>query len=326
MLINIFKKNYPLQLLLLVALPLVLWIPAFVNPPEVFTTKFDMPLYKVIVSSMKDMQLMAVVCAFVLVVLQALAVNYLFTRNHLCQKTTFIPAFIYMLLMSCNVQTMTLSAILFSNLCLIIALHFFFKCHDKNEGIDEIFQSSCFLSLAGLFYAPSIFFILWIWGGLIVYKLYKWRSWSMSILGLLTPFLLLSVYYYLMDISPMERLLSDATEWLKINTDFLNIPIQVVYMALLLIYLVPSLFYTLSSRSNRIIEYRKKSGVLVTMFVVSLIPFVLSKTQENMSFEFAIPFTFFLCNLFMNHPKEKHADTFFIILIFCCIAKVYLPL
>lgn len=326
MLINVFKKNYPLQLLLLVILPLILWIPAFVNPPEVFASKFDMPLYKVIFDAVKDMQSVAVVCAFVLVVLQALAVNYLFTRNHLCQKTTFIPAFIYILLMSCNVQTMTFSSILFSNICLIIALHFFFKCHDKNEGIDEIFQASCFLSLASLFYAPSIFFILWIWGGLIVYKLYKWRSWSMCILGLLTPFLLLTVYYYLKDISVEERLLSDAGEWLNINFDFLNVPIQVVYMSLLAIYLIPSLFYTLSSRSNRIIEYRKKSGVLVTMFVVSLIPFVLSKTQENMSFVFAVPFTFFLSNLFMNQPKEKHADTFFIILILCCIAKVYLPL
>lgn len=326
MLINVFKKNYPLQLLLLVILPLILWIPAFVNPPEVFASKFDMPLYKVIFDAVKDMQSVAVVYAFVLVVLQALAVNYLFTRNHLCQKTTFIPAFIYILLMSCNVQTMTFSSILFSNICLIIALHFFFKCHDKNEGIDEIFQASCFLSLASLFYAPSIFFILWIWGGLIVYKLYKWRSWSMSILGLLTPFLLLTVYYYLKDISVEERLLSDAGEWLNINFDFLNVPIQVVYMSLLAIYLISSLFYTLSSRSNRIIEYRKKSGVLVTMFVVSLIPFVLSKTQENMSFVFAVPFTFFLSNLFMNQPKEKHADTFFIILILCCIAKVYLPL
>ena len=73
----------------------------------------------------------------------------------------------------------------------------------------------------------------------------------MSILGLLTPFLLLTVYYYLKDISVEERLLAGADGWLDINFDFLNIPIQVVYMSLLAIYLIPSLFYTLSSRSNR---------------------------------------------------------------------------
>lgn len=324
MLINIFKKNYPLQLVLLVIVPLVLWIPAFVNPPQVFQSKFDLPLYEVIFDATKQFQRMATVFAFLLVYLQALLFNHLLTRNHLCQKTTFIPAFFYILLMSCNVQTMTLSSILFSNLFLIIALHFFFKCHDKKEGIDEIFQSSFFLALASLFFAPSILFIFWMWGGLVVYKLYKWRSWGMSILGLITPYLLLSVYYYLMDISITTELFGNAQEWLKINFDFLNTPIQVVYMSLLALYLIPALAHTLSSRSNRIIEYRKKSGVLVTMFIVSLLPFFLSKTQENMSFIFAIPFSFFLCNLFMNHNKEKHADRFLLIFVLCCIAKVYL--
>jgi hypothetical protein len=326
MLINIFKKNYPLQLLLLVIVPLVLWIPAFVNPPEVFQTKFDMPLYELVYETTFQFQRMATICSFVLVFLQALAFNYLMTSNHLCQKTTFFPAFVYILLMSCNVQTMTFSSILFSNLFLIIALHFFFKCSDKKEGIDEIFQSSFCLAVASLFYAPAIFFIFWMWGGLIVYKLYKWRSWSMSILGLLTPFLLLCVVYYLQDISITQELFKNAESWVKIDFNFLNIPVQVVYTALLVLYLIPALFHTISSRANRIIEYRKKSGVLVTMFIVSLLPFFLSKTQENMSFLFAIPFSFFLCNLFMNHNKEKHADRFLLIFVLCCIAKVYINL
>lgn len=326
MLINIFKKNYPLQLLLLVIVPLVLWIPAFVNPPQVFQSKFDLPLYEVIYDATNQFQRMATICAFLLVYLQALMFNHLMTSNHLCQKTTFIPAFLYILLMSCNVQTMTFSSILFANLCLIIALHFFFKCHDKKEGIDEIFQSSFCLALASLFHAPAILFIFWMWGGLVVYKLYKWRSWGMSILGLITPFLLLCVFYYLKDISIAEKLFSNAESWIKINFNFLNTPVQVVYMSLLALYLIPALIQTLSSRSNRIIEYRKKSGVLVTMFVVSLIPFFLSKTQENMSFVFAIPFAFFLCNLFMTSNKEKHADRFLLIFVLCCIAKVYLNL
>lgn len=326
MLINIFKKNYPLQLLLLVLVPLVLWIPAFVNPPELFRTIFDMPLYDVVYSWAYGFNTIASICAFVIVVLQALFLNYMMTRNHLCQKTTFFPAFLYIILMSCNVQTMTFSAVLFANLCLIIALHFFFKCHDKNEGIDEIFQSSFFLALAGLFYAPYVLFIFWMWAGLIVYKLYKWRSWGMSILGLLTPFLLLAVFYYLKDIPVEAKLFSNVEKWIDINLDFLDVPLQVVYIVLLVMFMIPALGNTLSSRSNRIIEYRKKSGVMVSMFVVSLFPFFLSKTYPNMSFIFAIPLSFFFCNMFMNLNKERYANTFLLIFVFCCIAKIYMSL
>ena len=75
MLINIFKKNYPLQLLLLVLVPLVLWIPAFVNPPELFRTIFDMPLYDVVYSWAYGFNTIASICAFVIVVLQALFLN-----------------------------------------------------------------------------------------------------------------------------------------------------------------------------------------------------------------------------------------------------------
>ena len=228
--------------------------------------------------------------------------------------------------MSCNVQTMTFSAVLFANLCLIIALHFFFKCHDKNEGIDEIFQSSFFLALASLFYAPYVLFIFWMWAGLIVYKLYKWRSWGMSILGLLTPFLLLAVFYYLKDIPVEAKMFSNVEKWIDINFDFLDIPLQVVYIVLLVMFMIPALGNTLSSRSNRIIEYRKKSGVMVSMFVVSLFPFFLSKTYPNMSFIFAIPLSFFFCNMFMNLNKERYANTFLLIFVFCCIAKIYMSL
>lgn len=326
MLVNIFKKNYLVQLLLLVVVPLAMWMPAFVNPPEIFRSSYDMVLYKQLCEWTGTWQRSAVVVSFLIIYLQALLLNYLFTQNHLCQKATFLPALLYLMLMSCDVKTMTFSALLFSNFCVIIALHFFFKCYSKKEGLDEIFQASFFLAIASLFYAPSVLFILWIWCGLVVYKLYKWRSWGMSILGLATPYLLLCVFYYLSDISIEAALLADVEKWLKIDTNFLNVPVQVVYMALLAVYLVPSLVMTLTSRTNRIIEYRKKSGVMVSMFVISLFVFFLSKTSENMSFVFAIPFAFFLCNLFMSYSKEKAASRFLLIFIICCVAKVYFRL
>ena len=52
----------------------------------------------------------------------------------------------------------------------------------------------------------------------------------MSILGLLTPFLLLAVFYYLKDIPVEAKLFSNVEKWIDINLDFLDIPLQVVYI------------------------------------------------------------------------------------------------
>ncbi len=323
MLVNIFKKKYTLQLLLLAIVPLIFWTQAFVNPPEVITNKFDMPIYKVIYDWAKDYQLFSSICAFVLVILQGLLINQLFTNNHLSQKNTFLPAFIYILLMSCSYQCMTLNSMLLANFLIIFALYFFLNCSDKKEGIDEIYNSCALLSLASLFYAPAILFILWIWLGLIIYKLYKWRSWLMSLLGILTPYVLICIFYYLNGIDIQSTLLSHTNHWFHFDLNFLNEPIQVVYIATLVLFSIPAIFTTLSSRSNRVIEYRKKSAVMFSLLIISIIPFFLSKTEYNMSFIFAPSLAFFLSNFFLHYHNQRKINTFFIIFILISIIKVF---
>ncbi|MBR5254662.1 MAG: hypothetical protein IKV46_06465 [Bacteroidales bacterium] len=325
MFVKIFKKKYTLQLFILAIVPIIFWSQAFINPPEVMTNKFDMPLYKVIYDFTKDYQLFSTIAAFAMVFLQGLLLNQLFTNNHLSQKNTFLPAFIYILLMSCSYKCMTLNSMLFSNFLIIFALYFFLKCHDKKEGIDEIYNSCTLLSIASLFFAPAIIFILWIWLGLIIYKLYKWRSWGMSILGIITPYVLLFIFYYLNGMSFQENILADTNKWLHFDFLFLDEPIQVVYIASLLFFAIPAIFTTLSSRSNRVIEYRKKSAVMFTLLIISLVPFFLSKTEYNMSFIFAITLSFFFSNFFLQYHNERKINTFFIIFILISIIKVFFP-
>lgn len=325
MFVKIFKKRYTLQLLILAIVPIIFWSQAFINPPEVISNKFDMPLYKVIYDFAKDYQLFSTIAAFVMVFLQGLLLNQLFTNNHLSQKNTFLPAFIYILLMSCSYNCMTLNSMLFANFLIIFALYFFLRCHDKKEGIDEIYNSCALLSLASMFFAPSIIFIIWIWFGLIIYKLYKWRSWGMSLLGLITPYVLLFIFYYLNGMSFHENILANTHKWLHFDFNFLNEPIQVVYIASLLFFAIPAIFTTLSSRSNRVIEYRKKSAVMFTLLIISLIPFVLSKTEYNMSFIFAVSLSFFFSNFFLQYNNERKINTFFIIFILISIIKVFFP-
>jgi hypothetical protein len=325
MFVKIFKKKYTLQLLILAIVPIIFWSQAFINPPEVISNKFDMPLYEVIYDFAKDYQLFSTIAAFVMVFLQGLLLNQLFTNNHLSQKNTFLPAFIYILLMSCSYNCMTLNSMLFANFLIIFALYFFLRCHDKKEGIDEIYNSCALLSLASMFFAPSIIFIIWIWFGLIIYKLYKWRSWGMSLLGLITPYVLLFIFYYLNGMSFHENILANTHKWLHFDFNFLSEPIQVVYIASLLFFAIPAIFTTLSSRSNRVIEYRKKSAVMFTLLIISLIPFALSKTEYNMSFIFAVSLSFFFSNFFLQYNNERKINTFFIIFILISIIKVFFP-
>jgi hypothetical protein len=147
----------------------------------------------------------------------------------------------------------------------------------------------------------------------------------MSILGIITPYVLLFIFYYLNGMSFQENILADTNKWLHFDFLFLDEPIQVVYIASLLFFAIPAIFTTLSSRSNRVIEYRKKSAVMFTLLIISLVPFFLSKTEYNMSFIFAITLSFFFSNFFLQYHNERKINTFFIIFILISIIKVFFP-
>ena len=145
----------------------------------------------------------------------------------------------------------------------------------------------------------------------------------MSLLGILTPYVLICIFYYLNGIDIQSTLLSHTNHWFHFDLNFLNEPIQVVYIATLVLFSIPAIFTTLSSRSNRVIEYRKKSAVMFSLLIISIIPFFLSKTEYNMSFIFAPSLAFFLSNFFLHYHNQRKINTFFIIFILISIIKVF---
>jgi hypothetical protein len=326
MFITTFKKNYLMQIVLLIITPIILWLPAFIHPPQVLiNSSLDMPLYEGLASFMKDYCFFSTLIAFVLVILQAFYINHILTFYQLTKKTSFFPAFIYILLMSCDYRVMTLSSILIANCFGIIALKFFLNCYNKNEGLDEIFVSTFLLAISTLFYAPCIFFILWIWFGLFNYKIYKWRSFFVSIFGFITPFIVLCVYYYLADnLAILETFFQKHFLIIPPYDKFLIQPIQIVYMAYLIILVVPSFFITFNYRNDKKLSVRKRTSTIILLFAISILPFVYNVDIETMSLIFAPTLAFLLTVFFFSIKRTIYADLFFIIFILLTITKILL--
>lgn len=181
MFVKTFRNDYLLQLVLLAITSLILWLPAFISPLAPITTGFDTPIYKVIYESLSSLKALSTILAFLLVIIQGLIINSIFSSNQLSPSTTFFPAFIYVILLSSNYALMTISPLLIQNTFIIFSIYFLFHSFDKTEGLDEVFCSSLFVSLAFLSFMPSILFILWIWFSLLNYRFYKWRYWVISL-------------------------------------------------------------------------------------------------------------------------------------------------
>ena len=325
MIISIFKKNYFLQLIVLIMLPLLLWMPAFINPPKaIVSDKLDMPLYNLVLMALPSQSIITTVIAFLLVISQAFLINYIFTYYELTKKNSYFPAFMYLILSSCDYRTMTISSILFANCFVIIALFSFLQCYNKGEGLDQIFLTAFLIAIASLFYVPFVLLMLWIWFGLFNFKVYKWRPILVSFLGLFSPYLVLLVVYYLQN--EIYTIINFFPQHFTIIPvlNFMNQPIQIVYMVYLAILIFSSLIYTMSYRNDQKLSIRKRTSTIVILFVFSLLVFVYSMTEPTMSFIFVPTICFLFTIFFFSIKRNLYSNLFIGILILLTIAKIYI--
>lgn len=325
MIVSIFKKNYFLQLILLFIVPLLLWIPAFINSPQVLDKGvFDMPLYDVVRSIFPSQNAINSIIAFILVILHGFLINYLCTFYQLSQKTSFFPAFIYILLMSSDYRFMTLSSILLANTFIILAVFTFLKCYNKKEGLDEIYLSTVLLSTGTLFYSPTILLMLWIWIGLFNFKIYKLRSFLVSMFGFITPLVVLFVYYYLNNNTEAITNFANTHFGILPSFKFLNQPIQIVYVAYLFILTLPAFVITLGYRNDQKLSVRKRISTILLLFAISILPFLYDLSSPTMTLIFAPALSYILSVFFFSIKRNIYSDTYIIILLILTIVKIFI--
>jgi hypothetical protein len=323
MFIEIFKKNYITQLLLLAIVPILLWIPAFLHPPQIISTRFDMTIYYGLYALLKPLPLLATIIAFSITIINGLFLNFIFTSNKLVSKTTYLPAFMYYLLSSSNYTFMTLSSLLMMNCCLILALFFFYRVYDKKENAEDIFTTSLILSIGMLFYAPTVLLLLWIWVGFFVYKTYSWKDWLISIFGFLAPIIFLIVYYYLTDqlLIQINYFVDNFVHLPQLYN--INQPVHVVYLATLLLLAIPSFFYVRGSRVDRNIIYSKKCQILVILLLFSLLPMSYSLEFSEFSYFFSLPLSFMMTIFFFSKRKILYSNAILLLFFVVTLIKIY---
>ncbi|MDO5760087.1 MAG: hypothetical protein Q4Q06_03595 [Bacteroidota bacterium] len=323
MIVSIFKRNYFLQFAILIIVTLLLWLPAFITPVPIMNKgSFDMPFFDFMASVFPQQNVVNTITCFLLVLLQGLLINHIFTFYQLSQKTSFFPAFVYVLLMSSDYRFMTLNSVTFANTFIVLALFSFLRCYNKNEGLDEIYLSSVLIAIGTLFYSPVILLILWLWIGLFNFKIYKLRSFFVSIFGLLTPFLVLFVYYYLSDNN--QAILNFVSSHFAIvpSFDFLNQPIQIVYIAYMFLLLIPAYFISLMNKNDQKLSVRKRISTILLLFIFTLLPFVYDLNSPTMSLILAVPSAYILSTFFFSIKRNIYSDLYIVVLLILTVVKI----
>jgi hypothetical protein len=316
MFIKFFKSKSLILIIALFVIAVFLWIDIFINDLAPFTSEKSMPLFNFIFNLFGSLKWLIVITAFGLLFFQTIILNNLATDNEFPSKNTYLPALVYIVLMSSSVNTYPIHPVLFSNFFLLVALNIIFELYGKNESYTDVLNISLLISIASLFYFPCIFFLLLFWISFIVYRIFSLREWVISIVGIILPYIFLGLYYFWND-----KLVLRIADYQKFISNIKQISIKFSTYQIVLYSIIGAIlilaFYSLLTRSReKAIKNRKFNSIIFWFLILAVVSIIFSSTYSSFHFGIAfIPASLLISNYLIQCKRNWWAELVFTILL-----------
>ncbi len=280
MLIHFFRKSYLFQYILLLVISIVLWIGAIIHPVDipVNSESYLTPAYSLLQGILNGNLILLAIIAMILVISGALLFNYSLTKFDLVPKNTLVPAMVYIVLMSYSPNLLGLHPVAFPALFTILILFYLFQVYTEEEAYAQVYNIGLLIGISSLFYFPSIFLILFIWLTFVVYRLYSWREWVIPITGIITPYIFLFTYYFMVNnLEPAYLAYVDYfTKMTIFHFSFDFSILNYIITALIILLSLWSAFLLLADIQEKIISLRKRYWAIFYLLAIAILTYFIS--------------------------------------------------
>lgn len=313
-----FRILSPVNLVLLIAFTFFMRLALFVHLPDKLDFEFLEPYTKLLIQipvGTSISPLTNVIIAAILVFFQAILFNTIVNKYSLLQKPSYLPALLYVTGSSLFLQFLIISPPLFCNFIILWIMDKFLKIGKLSNAIMVLFDIGMLIALGTLIYFPFIVLLLMLWLGLLLYRSFSWREWMSGLIGFLTIFFFVAVFYFWNDnlnqfYQIWKPLTNPFPSVLKINyNDYLVlIPVSVIIV-----------LATLQLRDNffrSFISTRKAFQLLFFMFVLALVSCYTKPDFRVYHFLLSVPpGAVLLAYYFFNAKKPWVYESLFAVLV-----------
>ncbi|HNS47135.1 MAG TPA: hypothetical protein PKH94_07850 [Bacteroidales bacterium] len=279
MIIHFYRKQFNSQVIVFSLFSILLWVDAFIFPQEASRLSFQTPLYSGLVILLEKIPaILQVIIAFLLVVAEAVILNSSMINHKIIARTILLSYLIYFTWMSYSPVVQTVNPVLMANLFLILSLNVNMSIYLKPEPYKEIFNGTFLISVASLFYLPSLIFLILFWLSLIIYRISSLREWIITISGLIAPYVFVAFYYYWTDsfgvfledyVRIMFRFIPFTFGPMKPWLGEIYLVLGIVVVLLVII----GLFKISLETTEKVITVRKRMNVIIYWTIISMISF-----------------------------------------------------
>ena len=256
--LRIFRTNVVLQIFIILIVAVLMWIGVFIHPRPT-PIEGGGQLYYWITGLLSP--LASTIIAFVLVIVEGVLLNSMLYRHKMMTQSSLMPLLFYIVAMSIGRPTLT--PMLLGSLFLIIGMsQLMLTTTLLSLDLDKIFGASASIACATLFCPAMAVFLVPLIANMFNFSLYGWRDWTMLILGILAPYIVLETYYYMVD----ELFTETGKQIIRTENEIRFTQIGEI--------LVP---YQLSSGEKQML------AILLTVLVEDNLPYVLFMDEPEVS-------------------------------------------
>ena len=321
--ISFFKALNPLNILWLIVILFVSRTGFLFTAPDKTTFAFAEPVARLLITPGGYLNPAStafnVFLAGIIVFTQALLLNHLVNHYNLLGKPTFLPALMYITITGLFTPFLVLSPPLLCNFLIIwmlFKLFSFYKSHDVKSAAYDL---GMMVSIGSIIYLPFIYLFLVIWIALIIFRPLNWREILAGIVGYVTVFFFLAVYYYMND-----SLGQFYSIWLPLGTKFPN-SINIHYLSFLVlvpvIVILALCFVKLQQNFFKsYVQIRKSFQLLFVCFLIAGLSFyVKTPFTLNPFLLCAVPCTVFFSYYFLYAKNKWFYESLYLLLLISII-------
>lgn len=320
MIINLFKTNQISGIVFLLIFQVLVFLnPAFHHVPLRYNTD-DTILYNVLFESWAHIKWLNLSLSFSLIFGQALVYNYLVIQLNLLGRTTYLPAFFYLLVACMLPGNLLFNSGIVAASFIVPAVYILMTAPTDKRPFRTVFNISILFSLGSLFYLQALFYFPFVLIAMAMLGMLSFRTAMVSLIGFLVPYVYVCSYYFWMDdlAGYWERQFVKLVHFIPESFPFLIT--ELVLYGLMIVLLGLSLFRFITTRLTLKVMQRKIYNVFTLFFVISfLVPMFFKEAHKQQVVLLAIPIGVYLSFYFLTLKKQWLADIF-TLLLFITIA------
>ena len=270
MFIRIFRSKYFFNYLLFFIIAIALWFDVLINPEKIKLSQQNTGAAW-LDAIFAGFPLIMVILAIGLLIFQALVFNQIHDNHRLAERNQMLVAAFYILLMSSTPILVRPTIMIIVNFLMIILMNTMLNILGKHEPYRQVFDAAFIVGIASLLYFPTVVFLVFTWICFIVFQIFTWREWVISIFAFLLPYLFVGTYFFwtdeLLDVSR-----NYITKFYEIKPIIVAANTYAYIVWGLLVFLVLIVFSRMiRGISESISDLRKKNRVvLFFLFIVAV--------------------------------------------------------